>query len=64
MSALKKELDELVTQDIIEKIDYPTPWLHPIVRVPKKGITDIRLCVDFTKLNNYVKPSINPRSTP
>ncbi len=41
MLALKKELDELMAQDIVKKIDYPTPWLHPIVVVPKKGTNDI-----------------------
>ena len=64
MPALKKELDDLVSQGIIEKVDYPTPWLHPIVVVPKKGTTDIRLCVDFTKLNKFVKRPTNPQPTP
>jgi hypothetical protein len=36
MPALKKELNDLVAQDIIKKIDYPTPWLHRNVVVPKK----------------------------
>ena len=64
MPAVKKELDALVTQGIIRKIDYPTPWLHPIVVVPKKGTTDIRICVDFTKLNKFVKRPVNPQPTP
>jgi hypothetical protein len=41
MPALKKEFDELVAQNIIKKIDYPTPWLHLIVVVPNKGTTEI-----------------------
>ena len=64
MPALEKELDDLVKQGIIRKVDYPTPWLHPIVVVPKKGTTDIRLCVDFTKLNKFVKRPTNPQPTP
>jgi hypothetical protein len=38
MPALKKELDDLVAQDNIKKIDYPTPWLHPIVVVLKNAL--------------------------
>ena len=64
MPALKKELDDLVQQGVIKKVDYPTPWLHPIVIVPKKGTSDIRLCVDFTKLNKYIKRPTNPQPTP
>ena len=64
MPALKRELDTLVNQGIIEKINYATPWLHPIVVVPKKGTTDIRLCVDFSKLNKFVIRPVNPQPTP
>ena len=64
LPALRKELDGLMEQGIIEQIDYSTPWLHPIVVVPKKGTTDIRLCVDFSKLNRYVIRPVNPQPTP
>ena len=64
MPAVKKELDTLQAQGIIKKIDYATPWLHPIVVVPKKGTTDIRICVDFTRLNRYVRRPVNPQPTP
>ena len=64
LPALKKELEGLVDQGIIEKITHATPWLHPIVVVPKKGTSDIRLCVDFTKINKFVKRPTNPQPTP
>ena len=64
LPALQRELDTLVEQGIIESISYSTPWLHPIVVVPKKGTTDIRLCVDFSKLNRYVIRPVNPQPTP
>jgi hypothetical protein len=64
LPALRKELDALTEQGIIEAITYSTPWLHPIVVVPKKGTTDIRLCVDFSKLNKYVIGPVNPQLTP
>ncbi len=64
LPALRKELDALVDQGIIKPIPYSTLWLHPIVVVRKKGTTDIRLCVDFSKLNKYVIRPINPQPTP
>ena len=32
--------------------------------MPKKGTPDIRLCIDFSKLNKFVKRPINPQPTP
>ncbi len=52
--SLKKELEDLVDQDIIEPVMGASEWLHPIVVVPKKD-GGIRMCVDLTKLNKYVK---------
>lgn len=42
---LEKKLDELVQQDIIEKVESPSHWVSPVV--PKRN--DIRLCVDMRK---------------
>ena len=35
-NALKRELDNLENQGITKPIDQATPWLHPMVFVPKK----------------------------
>ncbi len=43
---------------IIQKVDYPTDWIHPIVVVPKKQ--GVRICVDLTKLNKWVKRFTQP----
>jgi predicted aspartyl protease len=43
MPALKKEIETLKAQGIIEEVTGATPWLHPIVVVPKKNTTDIRM---------------------
>ena len=64
MPALKKEIESLLAQGIIEEVSGATPWLHPIVVVPKKNTTDIRMCVDLTKLNRYVRRPTNPQLTP
>jgi hypothetical protein len=64
MPALKQEIESLKAQGIIEEVTGATPWLHPIVVVPKKNTTDIRMCVDLTKLNRYVQRPVNPQLTP
>jgi hypothetical protein len=54
---LRKELDELIAQDIIEPS--MSPWASPIVYVKKKDGT-WRLCVDFRKLNQIAKTCAYP----
>ena len=62
--ALKRTLDNMENDDIIRPYDQATPWLHPIVVVPKKGTAELRLCIDFKRLNEHVKRPINPQPTP
>ena len=45
---------------IIKEVKEPTEWCHPIVPVAKKGTTDVRICVDLTKLNKYVRRGAHP----
>ena len=62
-SKLKCELDKLCKQNIIVPVDFPTDWwCSPIVIVPKKNGDEIRLCGDYTRLNNSVKRPIFPVS--
>jgi len=35
---LGQKLDELVSLDVIEKAEGPTPWISPVVVVPKPVI--------------------------
>ena len=35
---IEKKLDELLQEDIIEKVEGPTPWVNPAVVVPKSII--------------------------
>ncbi|CAG9770307.1 unnamed protein product [Ceutorhynchus assimilis] len=55
---LKTELDRLLKLNIIEPIETPTTWVSPIVCVDK-GDT-VRLCCDYTKLNESVLRSHFP----
>ena len=62
--AVKKELDEMVEQDVIERVgDRPTEWCHPIVVVPKPS-GGIRMTVDLTKLNSQVHRTVHNAKTP
>lgn len=44
---VEKEINSLLEQDIIEPVSGPTPWISPIVAVPKRDTEDIRICVDM-----------------
>ena len=56
---LKKELDKLVTEGILHKVDISEPieWLNSFVCV-KKSNSKIRLCLGPTHLNRWI---IRPR---
>ena len=59
---VEEELKCLQNQNIIRPVTNPTDWCAPIVVVPK-GSDKIRLCVDFTKLNESVKRENFPLPT-
>ncbi len=54
-----KELQEL---DIIEPVEGPTPWVSPVVVVPKPN-GDIRLCVDMRRANEAIIRERHPIPT-
>lgn len=54
MSKVKMELDRLESLDVIKRVTEPTEWCAPIVVVPKSN-DQVRLCVDYTRLNEAVK---------
>ncbi|XP_006812157.1 uncharacterized protein LOC100366740 [Saccoglossus kowalevskii] len=51
---VKDELERLESLNVIRKVTEPTDWCAPIVVVPKKD-GSVRICCDFTKLNESVK---------
>ena len=56
------ELDSLERQGIIEKVDGPTPWISPLVVIPKKS-RDVRLCVDMRMANKAINQELHPSPT-
>ena len=60
---VKAELDRMVEQGVISKVERPTDWCSGLVVVPKTNKTDVRLCVDLTQLNKAVKGEIHPMSS-
>lgn len=50
--AVDKKIEKLLRMDIIEKVEGPTPWVNPVVVVPKD--TDIRLCLDMRMVNRAI----------
>lgn len=61
---LKQQLDKLLADGIITRVTEPTPWCAPIVVVPKKTSDEVRLCVDFTRLNRFVQRERYQSPTP
>ena len=57
-----KELDRLETLGVIERVTEPTEWCAPRVVVPKEN-DKVRLCVDYTHLNQAVKRERNQLPT-
>ncbi|XP_024942173.1 uncharacterized protein LOC107269153 [Cephus cinctus] len=51
---VKKELDKMEKDGIIKKVTEPTDWVHPIV-ISKKKNGQIRICIDPTEFNKFVK---------
>ena len=51
---MEKELKRLEKLDIIETVEGPTPWISPIVVVPKKS-GEVRICVDMREANKAIK---------
>ena len=57
-----EKLDELENLDVIEKVSGPTPWVSPVVVVPKPS-GDIRLCVDMRQANRAIIRERHPIPT-
>ncbi|XP_064475331.1 uncharacterized protein K02A2.6-like [Ornithodoros turicata] len=53
--ALEAELTRLEDMDIIERVTGPTPWVSPVVVVPKPHTEGaIRMCIDMREANRAI----------
>lgn len=53
---IEAELQRLEDLDVIEKVNGPTPWVSPIVAVPKPKDPDaVRICVDMRVPNQAIE---------
>ena len=59
---IENKLKELIDCDIIEPVEGPTPWVSPVIVVPKPS-GDIRLCVDMRRANEAVVRERHPIPT-
>ncbi len=61
---VKTALTELEKQDVIERVpdDQATPWVQPILAVPKKG-GNVRICVDMRFPNEAIQRVRHPIPT-
>ena len=61
---VERALEDLELQDIIERVpeNQPTPWVSPIVAVPKKD-GGVRICVDMRVANEAIKRVRHPIPT-
>ena len=58
------ELRDLERNDIIERLNGPTPWVSPIVVVPKpKRPGEVRICVDMREPNRAIIRERHPSPT-
>ncbi len=62
-SKVEEELDKLQQAGIIEDATGPTPWVSPIVVVPKKDPSQVRICVDMRGPNTAVIRERHPTPT-
>ena len=57
VKTVEQEVTRMEQLGVIQKVDQPTKWCHPIVVVPKPS-GEIRICIDLTKLNNGIEREI------
>ena len=55
----KEELDRMLETGVISRVDEPTDWCAPMVVTPKSN-GKVRVYVNLSKLNEYVKRENHP----
>ena len=55
----KREIDRMLKSGVISPVDSPPEWCAPMVVTPKPN-GKVKVCVDITKLNEYVQRKNHP----
>ena len=48
-----EKLTEFEELNIIKRVDGPTPWVSPLIAIPKPN-GDVRVCVDMRQANQAI----------
>ena len=59
---VEKGFINLEKQGIIEKVEGPTPWVSPLVIIPKRN-GEVRICVDMGRANKAINHERYPSLT-
>lgn len=59
---VEAELKRLEDLDVIEPVSGPTPWVSPVVIVPKKS-KGVRICIDMREANKAISREKHPMPT-
>ena len=54
------QIQKMIDDKIITKVDKPTPWLAPAFFIPKSCGTKLRFICDFSKLNSFLLRNFHP----
>lgn len=55
--AVNNKIDELVAMDVVEPVKGHSPWISPMVVVPKED-GQVRLCLDLRQANLAIKRKV------
>ena len=58
-NAVDQKLNDLLEQDIIERVEGSPTWISPMVVVPKEN-SQVRICIDMRRANEAIKRENHP----
>lgn len=61
--AVDDKVEELIENDVVEKVNKPSKWVSPIVAVPKDDGKEVRICLDMRRANEAVQRENYPLPT-
>ena len=64
LDSVRSQLDSMMKKGVIKRVGETYDWCHPMVVVPKKDSQELRIMVDLTALNKFVKRPAYPVRLP